>query len=295
MPTAPSTTSLSHTRGLILIHLAVFLFGFAGLFGIFLSCSPLYIVLGRTFFGAFALFAYAKVISKTKLTGFMRKDLAFFVLQGILLAAHWLTFFISIQISSVAIGLVTFSSFPLFVTFMEPLFFKERLKPIDVVTAFAVLAGIILVVPDFDLSNQVTMGCFYGILSGFTFAVLGLVNRRNARLASPIAVAYFQNLFAAAFLIIPILVLTPALPTLDELPTLMVLGIVFTALAHTWFISGLTRIRVQTASVIAGMEPVYGIVFAFFLLNEIPDLTTLAGGTLIIGTTIAAGVLSKTP
>ena len=294
MRPAPASRSSNPSRGLLLIHLAVFLFGFAGLFGKFIDCSPLYIVFGRTLFGAMALFAYAKLIAKTRLSAFNFKDLSFFILQGILLAAHWLTFFISIQVSSVAVGLVTFSSFPLFVTFMEPLFFKERIKKADVITAIAVFSGIILVVPDIDLANQVTLGSIYGILSGFTFAVLGLVNRRNAALASPIAVAYFQNLFAALFLIIPILFVTPPLPALNELPQLIVLGVIFTALAHTWFISGLTFVRVQTASVIAGMEPVYGIVFAFLLLNEIPTLSTLGGGTLIIGTTIAAGILSRT-
>lgn len=64
-------------------------------------------------------------------------------------------------------------------------------------------------------------------------------------------------------------------------------------MAHTFFIQSLTKIRAQTASVIAGLEPVYGIVLAFFLLNEIPRIRTLAGGLVIITATIAAGVYYK--
>ena len=75
------------------------------------------------------------------------------IVQGILLASHWVLFFLSIQLSSVALGLVTFSSFPLFVTFLEPLFFRERLKPFDLGTALAVFAGIVLVVPDLNLEK----------------------------------------------------------------------------------------------------------------------------------------------
>ncbi|WDP88081.1 MAG: EamA family transporter [Desulfobacter sp.] len=92
-------------------------------------------------------------------------------------------FFLAIQVSSVAVGLITFSSFPLFVTFMEPVFFKEPLKSVDMATALAVFTGIILVVPDLDLSNQTTLGAFYGILSGLTFALLALVNRKNGSVA----------------------------------------------------------------------------------------------------------------
>jgi drug/metabolite transporter (DMT)-like permease len=286
-------TPAPHSKNLIQIHMAVLLFGAAGLFGKFLTCSPFYIVLGRTFFGALALVVYAKVVSKTRLSGFKATQILFFLSQGVLLACHWVLFFLSIQVSSVAVGLVTFSSFPLFVTFMEPFFFNEKLKPVDVITAVAVFIGIVLVVPEVNLSNTTTLGAFYGVLSGLTFAILALVNRKNARQTHAVAVAFYQNFFAALFLIFPVLLLKPASPALSDLPTLIVLGVVFTALAHTCFINALSGIRAQTASVIAGLEPVYGIILAFFLLNEIPDLRTVSGGIIIIGTTIAAGYLAR--
>lgn len=192
-----------------------------------------------------------------------------------------------------AVGLVSFSTFPLFVTFMEPFFFKERLKKRDIGTALAIFVGIILVVPELNFDNNITKGCFYGMLSGFTFALLALVNRKNARTCDSIAVAFYQNLFAAIFLIIPLTFLKTPWPVVSDLPNLLFLGVVCTALSHTLFINALTHIRAQTASIIAGLEPVYGIILAFFLLNEIPQLRTLVGGLIIIGTTIIAGMISK--
>ena len=276
------------SKGVAQIHMAVFLFGFAGLFGKFLSCSPFYIVLGRTFFGAIALFVYARCFSKTVLFAFGKKECLFFILQGVLLAIHWWSFFFSIQMSSVAVGLVTFSTFPLFVTFLEPLIFKEKLNIRDILMAGAVFMGILLVIPEFDLSNTITKGAFFGIISGFTFALLALVNRRNAKISDAIAVAFYQNLFAALFLVVPILTLPMAAPQLSDLPYLLFLGVFCTALAHTLFINALTVIRAQTAAVIAGLEPVYGILLAFFCLNEIPGIRTLFGGMIIIGTTLVA-------
>lgn len=292
-PAANTTNALHHTRGLILIHIAVFLFGFAGLFGKFLDCTPLWIVLGRTVFASCALIVYTIIVPGISLRVATPKDLVFFAVQGILLALHWLSFFAAIQVSSVAVGLITFSSFPLFVTFMEPIFFKETFKKIDLLTAVAVFTGIVLVVPDMDLSNKLTLGSIYGLTSGFTFAVLGLVNRRNARRCHPVSAAFYQNLFAAMSLLIPIVMMQTQTPPPHDILLLALLGIVFTALAHGCFITGLTRIRVQTASVIAGMEPVYGILFAFILLGEMPDVSTLIGGVLIIGAVITAGVIEK--
>ncbi|MCF6248171.1 MAG: DMT family transporter [Desulfobacula sp.] len=283
--------SLALHKGIVQIHIAVFLFGFAGLFGKFLSCDPLYIVFGRTFFAAIALFVYARVAAKPPLSNFKIQQIFFFILQGILLAIHWWTFFVSIQLSSVAVGLVTFSTFPLFITFMEPFFFKERLKKRDIATAVAVFIGIILVIPELNFENDITKGAVYGILSGLTFALIALVNRKNAQACDSIAVAFYQNLFAAIFLIIPLTFLNTAPPGIVDLPNLIFLGVICTALSHTLFINALTHIRVQTASVIAGLEPVYGIILAFFMLNEIPELRTFIGGMIIIVTTIVAGFI----
>jgi len=277
------------THPLFRIHCAVFLFGLAGLFGKLIAAGPLYIVFGRTFFGAVALAVYARAVSGTGLTGFSRQMLGLFILQGILLAAHWVLFFWSIQVSSVAVGLVTFSSFPLFVTFMEPVVFKEPLNRRDIFTAAAVFAGICLVIPDLDLSNRITLGAFLGTLSGLTFAILALVNRKNARVSDPVAVAFFQNAFAALCLVLPLALVRSPAPAVSDLPALIFLGVVCTALSHTLFISSLKQIRAQTASVIAGLEPVYGIVLAFFILQETPAVTTLAGGGIIISATVAAG------
>ena len=280
-------------KGVIQIHIAVFLFGFSGLFGKFLSCNSLYIVFGRTFFAFMALFLYAKFVSKTKLSISSKNSGLFFILQGILLAVHWWSFFLSIQISSVAVGLVTFSTFPLFVTFMEPLFFKEKLKLKNVILAAVVFIGILFVIPEFNFSNNLTKGAISGIFSGFTFALLTLVNRKNAKTSDSIAIAFYQNIFACIFLILPILTIQTPLPEITALPNLIFLGVVCTALAHTMFIQSLTFIKAQTASVITCLEPVYGIILAFFILNETPGIRILLGGFIIISVSIAASIQHK--
>ncbi|MFN2437511.1 MAG: EamA family transporter, partial [Desulfotignum sp.] len=99
----------------------------------------------------------------------------------------------------------------------------------DMVTAGVVFIGICLVVPDMDLSNQTTFGALLGILSGLTFAVLALVNRKNARVSDPVAVAFFQNAFAALCLVLPIALVRPPAPETSDLPALVFLGVVCTA------------------------------------------------------------------
>ncbi|MGA8180157.1 MAG: DMT family transporter, partial [Desulfobacterales bacterium] len=161
-------------HGMVEIHLAVLLFGLAGLFGKLLSLSPFIIVLGRTFFAALTLSA-ALFYAKTQIRPKTKQDLAVLIFLGIILAIHWTTFFHAIQISTVAVGLLTFSTFPIFVTFMEPYFFNEKLRRFDILTAGSVVLGLILIVPSFDFKNHITQGAFWGIISGFTFAVLSIL------------------------------------------------------------------------------------------------------------------------
>ena len=49
----------------------------------------------------------------------------------------------------------------------------------------------------------------------------------------------------------------------------------------------------QTAGIIAGMETVYGIFFAFLLLGEIPTARELVGGAVILGVALLTSLDKK--
>jgi drug/metabolite transporter (DMT)-like permease len=270
------------SHGVLEIHIAVLLFGLSGLFGKFLTLSPLVIVFGRTFFASLTL-GLIIFYSKTQLRAKSRKDMMVLILLGAILAVHWITFFHSIQISTVAVGLLSFSTFPLFVTFMEPYFFKERLLFFDILMAGSVLLGLFLIVPSFDFQNNVTQGVFWGIISGFTFAVLSILNRQYVNTYPPIVIVCYQN-WIASIILFPFLFIEDLALQPTDYVLLAILGIFCTAFAHVLFIKSLVHIRAQLASITACLEPVYGIFFAFVLLGEVPVIRTIAGGCIILGT-----------
>ena len=192
--------------------------------------------------------------------------------NGIVLAVHWLSFFAAIQVSTVAVGLLGYASFPLFTLLAERVFFARRMRRREGLTALLVTAGIALLVPEFSLANPVVQGLGWGLVSGFTFALLVVMNRRWAGTRSATDIAFWQNAFAALALL-PFALAAPwAIGTIGgrEIMLLIVLGLVCTALAHTLFIGGLAVVSSHTASVIAALEPVYGIVLAFAFLGEVP-------------------------
>ncbi len=272
---------MNRRTALIELHIAVFLVGFTGLFGQLISASPMTIVIGRTVFAALAIFV-GLVFTRTSLAVTSRRAMGILFISGVVLAAHWVTFFHAIQSSTVAIGLVGFSTFPLFVTFFEPLFFKQRLRAIDILCAAVVAVGLVIVDPSFDLSNRGTVGLLWAILSGFLYAVLTLLNRRLVEKNSFLVVAFYQHCFAA-LTVLPFAIIYTTVPESKNIWLLLVLGVLLTALPQTLFIKSLKLLKAQLASIITGLEPVYGIILAAIFLGEIPNWHTITGTGIIFG------------
>ena len=278
----------NYASGLIDIHVAVLLFGLAGLFGKFLALPAWCIVIGRTGFAAIALGVFLLLTQPVKHPQNAR-TLGLFGLLGLILAVHWITFFHAIQVSSVAVGLLAFSTFPVFITCLEPWWFKEKRRPMDMVTTLLVVLGLCIMVYPSSLGGDVFSGVCWGTVSGFTFAILSLLNRKWVRQYPPVVIAFYQNV-GVTLLLLPMTAWVDVHIDAGQVGMLALLGVVCTALSHALFIRGLTFIRAQLASVIACLEPVYGIVLAFFLLHEVPTAHTLAGGAVILMTTVLAMV-----
>ncbi len=274
--------------GLLKIHLAVLLFGLAGLFAKWLPVHPIILVFGRVFFACISLLLILRIFKLPILLNH-RKDYVILALLGAILAFHWASFFHSIQLSTIAIGLLTYSSFPLFVTFIEPLVFKEKLRFKSILTAILAIIGILIMVPEFDVGNQTFKAIIWGFLSALSFAILSISNRFLAKQYSGLQIAFYEDGFATIFLL-PFLFSIPLLITTKLILSLVILGILFTALSHSLFIDGLKKVKAQTASIIASLEPVYGILFGLLIFSELPDLRTAIGGIIIIASVIISSI-----
>lgn len=278
----------SSTKALLQIHTAVLLFGASALIAKLVSASPSIITGIRTFIAALVLGAILRLRPQRKQLGFRTGALTLLPL-GALLAVHWWTFFTSVQTASVAVALIAFSSFPVFVAFLEPLFFRTRIDLTDVGAAACVLAGVFLIAEQNPAQGDSSLGVFWGLLSGFTFALLQVLNRRRLETWGSMELAFVQSASACVCLL-------PFLPP-RELTLLQgsdwlylgVLGVFCTAVAHNLFIDGMKSVTAQTASFIAVLEPVYGTLLGALILGEIPSGRTWTGGALVLSVAFLMG------
>ena len=247
--------------------------------------APL-VVLGRVVFAGLAL-GLLVWLRRPPMRPQSRSDLLVLLGQGALLALHWTAFFQSIAVSSVAIGLLSFSSFPLFTALIEPFALHQRASRLQIAAALVILPGIHLLVPTPTLHDSTTRGVLWGLLAGATFAVLSVTNRWLGQRYTSLTVSFYQDGVAAVVVLPTLLVLHPArLFAPSTLLILLALGLVCTALAHTLFIAGMRSVTAQLASLLAALEPLWCIAFALVLLTEIPTARTLVGGAIILAATL---------
>ena len=278
------------------LHLGALMFGLTGVFGKLASASPSVIVFGRGIFAVLVLAFFARFVSATAWKILRRADWLRLIVAGMLLAAHWVAFFIAVKISGVAVATLGFASFPAFTVILEGLLFRERIRSNEIVLVVLVSIGLVLVTPEFDLASEATSGLLWAVCSGLTFSLLSLVNRVSSSRIPAVQAALFQNLVVAACLL-PMA--APALGSVSAMDWLWIslLGIFCTGLAHSLFVASLAVIKARTAAVVFAMEPVYGITFAWLIFAEAPTLRMLLGGALIILAIAVSALMNsvKTP
>lgn len=282
---------------LIQIHFSVFLFGFAGLFGKWIQLDAMSIVWGRVLFASIA-FTVFFITKKITIFNLPLKTYLLLAFMGIILALHWWTFFLAIQMSNVALGLLSFASFPVFTALLEPVFFKTPLNFKTFLLVILSSVGLYIILPEWDWQSDYVKGVFWGAMSGLSFAVLTLFNQKiqqNNLLPDKnrsVILSFYQDFFA-------LIVLTPFIGfsfvewDLNNWILIILLGLVFTALAHFLYINGLRKEKATTASLASNLEPVYGIVLAWVLLGEKIAINTFFGGSLILMAAFLSVVLVK--
>ena len=284
-------TEESFNRNIIYLHIAVMLFGLAGVAAQFVEVPAVLVALGRVVCSSLLLLIIAAA-KKDSLRLNSRKDYCMIILTGAVMAIHWTTFFQSVQVSTVAIGTITFSTFPLFLTFIEPIVFHEKLRSQSVLSAILLLIGVMITIPEFSMENHTTIGIIWGMVSSLSYAVLTLANRYfSPRYPARTVCLYEQG--SAAIVLLPALFLVETTWRPLDLAGIAFVGFICTAFAHSLYVSAQKSVRAQTAGIISGMETVYGILYALLFLGEVPSIRELAGGIVILGVAMYSSIKAK--
>jgi drug/metabolite transporter (DMT)-like permease len=278
---------LTRTQSLFAVHLVAILFGATGVLGELITADPAFITWGRAAFAVLALAVFGRLLlAQPRLSVLGHGRWVALLCSGAVLALHWVTFFISVKVAIATLG---FASFPAFITLIEWGLLRETVTRAEWARLWLVSLGLLLITPSFELSNLGTEGLLWGLLSGASFGVLAVLNRRYLSAVNAFAVAGLQN--TVVFLLMsPWVVGSLGQISLANWLWVAALGVLCTGLAHLLFVLSLRHLPARSAGLVVALEPIYAIAFAWWLFSQEPSPRTLLGAALIILTILSASL-----
>ena len=280
-----------HTSHLFQLTLATLFISTSGALGKFIDMPTPVIIWWRCILGGLVLFAFCKY-KKIDLKINSKKDILYVILSGLFLGTHWITYFYALKLSNVALGMLSLFAYPILTALLEPLFIKVKFDPIYILLGIMVLFGIYILAPEFNLKSSHVKGVLFGLCSAIFYALRNIISKKLTNKYNGSGVMLYQIIVLA-------IVLAPTLFYLDtsgiktQLPYVLILAIVTTAIGHTMLVNSLKNFSVSTASIINSTQPIFGIIIAFFFLNEIPNMNTFIGGGLILATVVIESYRSR--
>jgi drug/metabolite transporter (DMT)-like permease len=241
----------------------------------------------RVVFAALALVAAAAVVRQLARLRLERHRGAV-VAIGITLAAHWFLYFATIKLSSVAIAVLMAYLAPIAIAFVAPLVLPERRSRVAVAALAPASCGIALVALGGEDGGAIRpLALVTGLLTAATYASLVLMTKRIAA-DVPVLTLSFWNYAIAGVALTPLLLEAErVVPTGGELPGVLTLGIVFTALSGYLYISLLRHVTAQAIGILSYIEPVSAALMAWAFVDERLTWQVVVGGALVI----AAGAM----
>lgn len=240
------------------------------------------LVFYRLFFAALTLGIVAIVLRKLPLLR-LERHRGRIVLIGITLAAHWFLYFATIKLSSVAVAVLMAYLAPLAIATIAPFVLPEPRSRVALAALVPAASGVTLVALGGEEGGAVRpLALLTGLLTAATYAALVLMTKRIAA-EVPVLALSFWNYAVASLAIAPLLLgADRVLPTASELPAVLALGVVFTALSGYLYIWFLRHVTAQAIGILAYIEPVSAALLAWAVLDEALTWQVVIGGLLVI-------------
>jgi drug/metabolite transporter (DMT)-like permease len=263
-------------RAYLELHLAVLLFGLTAILGDLIQLTALVLVWWRVLLTSGSLLPFVK--ARHLLRDLGRPLLFRFMGIGVLVALHWLTFYGAIKLSNASITLVCMATTSFFTAFLEPLIVKRPFRWYEMALGLLIIPGMVLVV------NNIQPGMVWGLIAGLTSAFLAATfatfNKKYLANVHPSRVTFVE--LGSAWLFLSIILGFFLITGRDFgawLPAsnldwfyLLILAFLCTNLAYTLSLRALRHLSAFAANLTVNLEPVYGIILAWLLLNEQEDL-----------------------
>lgn len=285
----------NYLKSYLNLHFIVFIWGFTAVLGALITVREASLVWYRM--GLAGVFLVLYLLYKKQSLRLPLKSVVKLVLVGFLIAIHWIYFFKAINVSNVAITLAMFSMGAFFASILEPLIYKRKMLWYEVLFGLIIIAGLFTIM---QVEMKYLEGILYALFSVFIGVLFTLFNGKLIQQHDSTVITVYE--FFAGFLFVSIYLLFDGkfnaqffeISGTDWL-LILLLASICTAYAFTASVHVMKRLSPYTVMLTTNLEPVYGIVLAYFIVGEDEKMSMpfYIGSALILVTVILNGVIKN--
>ena len=264
------------------LHLIVFLWGFTAILGKLIHANAEVLVFYRMLFASVFLYLFIRIIKKDSIK-VSKKLLLKLVGIGSLMAFHWLFFFSSIKVSNVSIALSCLGTSTLFAALLEPLIFKRKIDLSEIVMGIVIVICISLI---FKVEFQYKLGIIYGLICALLGTIFSVFNGKLYGKTSSGNIIFYE-IFGGWLVISLYYVFSGQISQIGEisyrdLALLTLLASIFTAYPMSESVNLMKYISPFTLILTVNLEPIYGIILAFFIFGESEKMSAVFYGASLV-------------
>ncbi|WP_462424329.1 DMT family transporter [Fusobacterium ulcerans] len=270
---------------------AMLIFGTIGLFVKNIDLTSSEIALVRGVIGGIIL-VVVSLLTKNKVSfKDVKANLLLLLLSGGAIGLNWIFLFQAYKYTTISNATLSYYFAPVFVMLLSPFILKEKLTLKKILCVACAMLGMMCIVGN---SGGVAegrndfLGISYGLAAAAFYASVVLMNKFLKNLKS-LETTYIQLILAAV-------VLMPYVFTVEgfnifrmpasSIPYILILGVVHTGLAYLLYFSSLKELKGQTIAVMSYIDPISAVIISAIFLRERMGLLQIAGGVLILGSTL---------
>jgi drug/metabolite transporter (DMT)-like permease len=254
---------------LIKLNFAVFLWGFTGVLGKAIQLNEGLLVWYRLLITVVTLFLL--MLWRNELKKITLKTVLKLAAIGCIVALHWVCFYGSIKYANVSIALICLSAAGVLTALIEPIFISKKIVVVEVLLGFIAIIGIYLI---FHFDTKYRIGILIGFLSTILSVLFSVLNKKMVDHVPPKTMILFELSGGLLFLslLMPLYLkhfpVSNLLPTFQDWMWLIILSWICTIWAFDLSLQALKKISAFTQNLTLNLEPVYGILLAFFVYQE---------------------------
>jgi drug/metabolite transporter (DMT)-like permease len=277
------------------LHFIVFVWGFTAVLGKLITIDALPLVWYRMLMASLIIIAY--ILIRRFPLRVPLKTLVTLIVAGIVVALHWVTFFMAIKVSNVSIALATMSTGAFFTALIEPFWYGRKMVGYEVVFGLIVMLGLYIM---FRVETAYLLGILLALVSSFLSATFSLINGKLTQGQRPSIISFYELGSGVLFLSI-YMAFTGSYDqnffqlSFNDWLLIFILASVCTAYAFIASVKILKYISPYTVMLTINLEPVYGILLGVIILGDSEKMNPLfyVGALLILATVVANGILKN--